>query len=162
MSLKPGAKRPLPGLLSDSFGKCKQQAGKWETCLSFSTFPRLAAAVGMWESRFVRFPRTVEAEGNLPLVFLGVHRPAFPQFPLSSCRPFFPRFNTSKQVPLRFLHPPRGLRITVHPGLLIQPCNRDPRAEISSHVRQLPQDLPGRGVPAVASLLLSLGSHRHL
>src|SRR5260370_35132052 len=56
---------PPPGLLSDSFwGKKKQQAGKWETCFWFSTFPRLAAAVEMWESRGLRFPRTVDARGK--------------------------------------------------------------------------------------------------
>ena len=51
MSLKAGAKRPPPGLLSDFVGRAKQQAEKWETCFSFSTFPRLVEAVGMWESR---------------------------------------------------------------------------------------------------------------
>src|SRR6266404_2693998 len=61
------------------FWICKQQAGKWETWFSFSTFPRFAGTVGMWKSRSVRFPRTVGAEENLLSVFLGVHGPAFPQ-----------------------------------------------------------------------------------
>src|ERR1035437_9401250 len=42
----------------------------------------------MWESRSLRFPRAVGAEGNLLLVFLGVHGPSFP--PPSSCDPFLP------------------------------------------------------------------------
>ena len=50
MSLKAGAKRPPPSLLSELVFD-KQQVGKWETCFWFSTFPRPVAAVGMWESR---------------------------------------------------------------------------------------------------------------
>jgi hypothetical protein len=51
-----------------------QQVGKWETCFWFSTFPRVAEAVGMWESRsdFQGLWQTTE---NLGLVFLVFHAP---------------------------------------------------------------------------------------
>src|SRR5712692_11004428 len=38
----------------------------------FPLFHGFVAAVGMWESRSLRFPRAVGAEGNLLLVFLRV------------------------------------------------------------------------------------------
>ena len=52
----------------------KQQVGKWETCFWFSTFPRRAGAVEMWESRS-DFQGLWETKGNLGLVFLVFHAP---------------------------------------------------------------------------------------
>src|SRR5438270_7195852 len=81
MSLKAGAKRSAArASFCDFLVEIKQQAGKWETWFTFSTFPRLAGAVGMWESR-ERFPRAMGSEGNLVLVFLVFHSPSFPQLP---------------------------------------------------------------------------------
>src|SRR5450755_2501327 len=73
MSLKAGAKRSaarLPFLVG--FERQKQPVGKWETCFRFSTFPRGAGAVGMWESQ-QRFPRAVGNEGKPGF--------GFPRFP---------------------------------------------------------------------------------
>lgn len=53
----------------------EQQVGKWETCFWFSTFPRRAGAVGMWESRLCDFQGRWETKGNLGLVFLVFHAP---------------------------------------------------------------------------------------
>ena len=52
----------------------RQQVGKLETCFWFSTFPRVAGAVGMWESRS-DFQGLWEMKGNLGLVFLVFHAP---------------------------------------------------------------------------------------
>src|SRR5881628_1327339 len=109
MSLKAGAKRSAARVsFLDSFVEAKQQAGKWETCFSFSTFPRLAGAVGMWESR-ERFPRAVGNEGNMGLVFLVFHGPSFPQpSPVSRATPMA---QTSEQLAFRFLHFRSGLGV---------------------------------------------------
>src|SRR5579863_6190005 len=115
----------------------------------------------MWKSRFLRFPRTVGAEENLPLVFLGVHGPSFPQsFP--SRRPFLLRFEASEQSPFRCLHPSRCFGIAVCSRLLIQCRNRHTRPEIFRHVRYLSQDLPGCCVPSIHSPLSSFCSGHYL
>ena len=54
--------------------------GKWETCFWFSTFPRVAGAVGMWESRS-DFQGPWETKGNLGLVFLVFHARHFHGLP---------------------------------------------------------------------------------
>jgi hypothetical protein len=75
MSLKAGAKRSAArGSFLNWFRTRKQQVGKWETCFWFSTFPRRAGAVGMWESRS-DFQGLWETKGNLGLVFLFFHAP---------------------------------------------------------------------------------------
>src|ERR1700728_2034627 len=66
------------GLLSWLIGLREQPVGKWETCFRFSTFPRRAGAVGMWESRS-DFRGLWETKGNLGLVFLVFHGPSFPR-----------------------------------------------------------------------------------
>jgi hypothetical protein len=79
MSLEEIAKRPRrQAPFCFEFGITKTVL--WESgkpALGFPLFHGLTAAVGMWESR-LRFPRAVGAEGNLLLVFLRVHGPAFP------------------------------------------------------------------------------------
>src|SRR5712691_2859632 len=73
MSLKAGAERSAARFpFWVGFERQKQQVGKWETCFRFSTFPRGAGAVGMWESQ-QRFPRAVGNEGNPGF--------GFPRFP---------------------------------------------------------------------------------
>ncbi len=73
MSLKAGSEAiRRQGLLSWFVVNKKQQVGKWETCFWFSTFPRRAGAVGMWESRS-DFQGLWETKGNLGSVFLVFH-----------------------------------------------------------------------------------------
>jgi hypothetical protein len=75
MSLKAGSEGDPPPGSPFSFGlEQKQQVGKWETCFWFSTFPRRAGAVGMWESRS-DFQGLWETQGNLGSVFLVFHAP---------------------------------------------------------------------------------------
>ena len=69
-----------------SFPCAAGDSGRWKSgnpAFGFPLFHRLAGAVGMWESRLGRFPKAGGAEGNLLLVFLRVHDPAFPR--PSSC-----------------------------------------------------------------------------
>jgi hypothetical protein len=78
MSLKAGSEAiRRKGLLSWWVWLGEQQVGRWETCLWFSTFPRRAGAVGMWESRS-DFQGLWETEGNLGSVFLVFHAPVIP------------------------------------------------------------------------------------
>jgi len=70
----------------------------------------------MWESRSLRFPRAVGAEGNLLLVFLCVHGPSFP--PPSSCAPFLPE--SAKQHLLGLLHPAGSFRVALRARLPFQ------------------------------------------
>ena len=78
MSLKAGSEAiRRKCLLSWLIFVREQQVGKWETGLWFSTFPRRAGAVGMWESRS-DFQGLWETEGNLGSVFLVFHAPVIP------------------------------------------------------------------------------------
>jgi hypothetical protein len=106
MSLKAGAKRsaarpPFLGLVLRE----KTTVGKWETCFWFSTFPRLAGAVGMWESRFSRFPRAGGNEGNLGLVFLVSHEPVISTALLG----FFMRYACAASGRIACVSPPAFL-----------------------------------------------------
>src|SRR5579862_7434093 len=72
---------------------------RWESGNPAFGFPlflaAVAGAVGMWESRFLRFPRAVGKEGNLLLVFLFFHGPSFPQ----PCLPLFFMPSVFAQIP---------------------------------------------------------------
>lgn len=98
--------------------------GKWESCFWISTFPSglVVGAVGMCESpAFGDFQGLVGAEGNLPLVFLRVHSPAFP--PLSSCAPLL--HETAEQLAFNGLHLQRRRRVAFAPGPLLQLGDRE-------------------------------------
>src|SRR5713226_1190650 len=109
----------------------------------------VVGAVGMWESR-ERFPRAVGSEGNLTLVFLAFHSPSFPQSSpvLRAALTVEPR----EQSTFGFLHLGGGLGVRLFAGRLREPIHRQIRAKESGQPRQLAQDLPRRGVPAVAPL----------
>src|SRR5438874_5890468 len=137
MSLKAGAKRSAAGA-------------------PFVWDKTMVGAVGMWESR-ERFPRAVGREGNLVLVFLASHSPSFPQSSpvLRAALTVEPR----EQFTFGFLHPGGGLGVGLFAGRLRELIHRPIRAQESGQPRQLPQDLPRRGVPAVAPLGFSFGVH---
>src|SRR3977135_4428023 len=101
---------------------------------------------GVWE--------TME---NLLLVFLVFHSPSFPQSLLSfsSCAPSPAK--AGKQFLLLLLHPSGNGRVTgcsFFPGQLLH-CQI--LLQVPRHIRELTQNLPRRGVPAIDSSLFALG-----
>ena len=71
-----------------------------------------------------RFPRTVEREGNLGLVFLAFHRPAFPrctEFVVGRTSRDFPILaKAEKQLVLGGLHALRRIRVAARIGHALQ------------------------------------------
>src|SRR5450432_1383075 len=63
---------------SDPYPVVPWESGKARFWAFHFSMALLVAAVEMWESQ-LRFPRAVDSEVNLPLVFLGVHCPSFPR-----------------------------------------------------------------------------------
>src|SRR5579863_141578 len=115
----------------------------------------------MWESRFLRFPRVVGKEGNLPLVFLFFHCPSFPQpcFAVFVMRSVSARSwqTTSVFLSASFSRSPcrSPSRFLVHLFL------GQLRLDIPRQVGQLPQNVPRCRMPPIDSFLLALGPRHH-
>src|SRR5271156_6768443 len=106
----------------------------------------------MWESRLVRFPRAVDNEGNLVLVFLVVHQTGISTALLSCASPLV---KAGKQLALGRLHRLGGGGVTLGSGHLVQGLDGKLRLQISGDAGQAAQHLPGRRIPAVHSLLFT-------
>src|SRR5512141_687644 len=87
------------------------------------------------------------------------NRAAISTFPQSTCLPVScaaSPLEAGKQFPFGRLHLYGSGEVGLGLRLPIQFLDRETGLEVSGNSRQLPQDFPGRGVPAVHSLHLAL------
>src|SRR5215831_14257629 len=107
---------------------------------------------GSGNRAFGDFQGLVGAEGNLSLVFLRIHSPAFPP-PFPSRCPFPPQ--ALEELLLGLLHCFRRSGVRLPPRALLQLRHRNTLFEVPGQVRQLAQNLPRRRVPAIHSLFFT-------